>query len=182
MVKENISEDEALILEKTLIKMYREVGEPLTNLTNGGEGISGYKHTKEALAKISAASSAKTYSEESKKKMSQSQMGSTHTPESKKIISQKQKEVCAKQGNQFLTGKSKGKHSKETKLKISNKQVKKYPILCVNNNTIYLCAQEAGKKLNLDHKTIWKVLNGKAKTYRGYTFVYVDRPDKQATL
>jgi hypothetical protein len=46
-----LSEHLALELEKNLIKLYKA---QLTNATSGGEGLSGYKHSKKAKAKISA--------------------------------------------------------------------------------------------------------------------------------
>ena len=37
------------------IKMFKSFGAKLKNLTDGGEGTTGYKHTKEAILKISEA-------------------------------------------------------------------------------------------------------------------------------
>jgi len=48
ILKENLTEKEALDLEKQYIKEYKNKGIPLVNLTNGGEGVSGYKATEEA--------------------------------------------------------------------------------------------------------------------------------------
>jgi len=55
--KENIFESSALRLESMLIKLIgRDKIGPLTNLTSGGEGISGYQHTDESKKKIGIAS------------------------------------------------------------------------------------------------------------------------------
>lgn len=50
------SEEISFELERGLIKCLKRAGAPLTNMTDGGEGSSGYVMTDEAKAKISAAS------------------------------------------------------------------------------------------------------------------------------
>lgn len=47
----NIEEEMAHLAEMELISKYRAMGIPLTNLTDGGEGMSGYKPSAETLAK-----------------------------------------------------------------------------------------------------------------------------------
>ena len=65
--------------EQFFIRFFREQGLPLTNLTDGGDGCLGYKHKKEAKAKVSRANKGNKYnlgnklSEETKKKISESQ-------------------------------------------------------------------------------------------------------------
>jgi hypothetical protein len=53
IIANNLSETEALNFEIALIKSAKNAGFNLCNLTNGGEGVSGYKHTSLALKKIS---------------------------------------------------------------------------------------------------------------------------------
>lgn len=48
----NLSEDKAYLLEIELIKHYKRFNK-LTNLTNGGDGIPGYKHNQETKLKQS---------------------------------------------------------------------------------------------------------------------------------
>jgi hypothetical protein len=91
----NISEDKAFELEKSFIQ---QIGlENLTNLTDGGEGISGYKRkfTEEHKAKISAASVGRKKSEESKAKMSLNKKGKSFNEEHKAKIS------AAKKGQHY---------------------------------------------------------------------------------
>lgn len=52
-VKKNITEEESINLEIKLIKNYRYKGYKLTNLTDGGDGVSGYKYTEEHRIKLS---------------------------------------------------------------------------------------------------------------------------------
>lgn len=52
---DGLSEDEAFEEERNVISELRYFGEPLTNLTDGGEGASGYSHTRDAKQRISNA-------------------------------------------------------------------------------------------------------------------------------
>jgi NUMOD3 motif len=75
------------------------------------------------------------FSEESKIKMSESQkkrdrskqVPKKHTEETKKRLSEAQKQYCAINGNQFVTGRSAGRHSKESISKISTSNLGKEP-------------------------------------------------------
>lgn len=49
-----LTESEAYEKEKSVIKAAKLAGEPIINITDGGRGISGYKHTKETLERHSA--------------------------------------------------------------------------------------------------------------------------------
>ena len=49
------TETEALDHEKFLISCFRDLGHPLVNYTDGGEGISGYRHTDDAKRRIAEA-------------------------------------------------------------------------------------------------------------------------------
>lgn len=51
-----VDEASAFRMERRLIKMIRAAGVKLTNVTDGGEGSSGYRHTQEAKDKIAASS------------------------------------------------------------------------------------------------------------------------------
>jgi hypothetical protein len=105
---ENLDEDTALQMEKDLIKMWgrRDIGTGcLVNLTDGGEGISGY-----------------IMSDEQKKSMSVIQkgnkhfLGHTHTEESRKKMSDKIKEKMTIEIRKKLSDVSRGKkRTDETK-------------------------------------------------------------------
>ena len=49
LVFENLTEEDAFQCEIDTILEYRYFGYPLTNLTDGGEGLTGYKHTEEQI-------------------------------------------------------------------------------------------------------------------------------------
>jgi hypothetical protein len=79
---EDMSEELAFALEIERIRELREQGVPIVNYTDGGDGASGYKHTDEARAKISAKKTGvklEPFSEEHKQKMSEAAKGSNNS-------------------------------------------------------------------------------------------------------
>ena len=106
--KDNLEELYSLQLEQDIIK---KIGRhslnlgPLTNMTNGGDGISGYRHTEEAKKKMSIMRKGRATwnkgvspSAESRKKMSDAKVGNPgfftdkhHSDESKRKISDNKK-------------------------------------------------------------------------------------------
>lgn len=92
-----LTEEAAFFLEKYYINAIgrRDKGEgPLCNLTDGGEGPSGHRHTPEAIAKIS-----------------QANMGNKKTLGCKLSIETRKKMSLAKRGNKYASG-SKGQVGK----------------------------------------------------------------------
>lgn len=59
---ENLSEEESLQCEKDTILEFRYFNHPLVNMTDGGEGASGYKHTEEHRKRVSEAWKGKKFS------------------------------------------------------------------------------------------------------------------------
>ena len=117
------TEKEALDHEVLLISCFKDMGYKLTNLTNGGEGSTGYKHTQESIDKIAKIKTdnpnrywlGKPRPQETKDNISKALMGvgRPHTEESKKKLSLAH------------TGKKQGSPSLETrkKLSLATKQV-----------------------------------------------------------
>jgi hypothetical protein len=119
-IAKDLDEELALLVEVERIDQLKILGYVLCNLTEGGEGASGYKHTKEALEKISAASKAfmtgRRMPEESIAKMIASKKDYKHTEETK------QKIAVSLIGNKRASGNKNRlgiKHTDETKRKIS---------------------------------------------------------------
>lgn len=70
IVKDNLSEKEAFIEERKLIKYYRENTKfRLTNITDGGDGCTGFHHTEKAKEKMSKISKERWLNKDFKKKM-----------------------------------------------------------------------------------------------------------------
>jgi hypothetical protein len=68
-VEENVSDAQAIEFEMFLIAEMRDFGIELTNMTDGGDGAKGYKHTEEHKAHISTVHLGRVVSEETKQKM-----------------------------------------------------------------------------------------------------------------
>jgi len=131
MIVEDISEDLALELEIELIKELRELGIPLVNYTDGGDGVSGYKHTDEARARMSEKRTGvkrKPFSEETLAKMSEVHRGSnnpmygkefTNEHRARLVISAKAKVFTDKHRANLSKAQIGRKVSEETRKKIS---------------------------------------------------------------
>ena len=95
ILKANLDEDFAFLIEKEAINIYKKRGIKLVNLTDGGEGCSGYSHlhTAESKAKMSASQigntnkNGKTLSAKSKEKISKAKLGKHLSIEHCKAIS-----------------------------------------------------------------------------------------------
>jgi hypothetical protein len=85
------SEQAAFELEMGLIKCFRRMGVNLCNMTEGGDGISGLKHSDEAKKKISEASKKLWEAPEHRQHMKEKMTGRTRTEESKKRMSERSK-------------------------------------------------------------------------------------------
>lgn len=94
------SESDAFEHEKLLIACFRDMGHPLCNLTDGGDGISGYQHTEktraeffgkplsaESKAKIGNANRGRVRSADVRARISETLSGRPRDPETKAKIS-----------------------------------------------------------------------------------------------
>lgn len=92
IVAGNLDNQTALNFEKILIKKLREEGFKLCNITDGGEGVGGYKHTPERLQKVRQAAlgnksrTGQKLSKQQKAKMSAALTGRKHSEERKQNI------------------------------------------------------------------------------------------------
>lgn len=133
------TEQEAFDHEVFLIDTFRAMGIKLTNVTNGGTGVSGYKHTPESIQKRLDSMKGYVPSEETKAKIREAHLGEknhffgrSHSEETKNQISETKKanpskpwlgkprsEETKKKIAQALLGKPGTKHTEEAKKKIS---------------------------------------------------------------
>ncbi len=93
-LKKNLTENEAIRHEVYMIDVFgrKDIGTGiLRNLTNGGEGISGFKHSKETKVKIANAGRNRTHTEETKNKLSKLNVGKKLTEKTKQKIQEKRK-------------------------------------------------------------------------------------------
>jgi len=123
---DNLDEELSLLIEIELIDKYKKLGITLTNITNGGEGISGLKHTVNSKIKMSEKAKGRTFTEDTKKKLSQALIGIKRKPftEEHKFklseASKKQKHVITEDTKSKISKSNTGKkRTPEQKLKIS---------------------------------------------------------------
>ena len=87
---ENITELKSYSIEKKLIDligMRISASGPLSNMTLGGNGVSGYIHTESTRKKISEVNKGKIISDDHKKKISEANKGRIYSTETRKKIS-----------------------------------------------------------------------------------------------
>jgi group I intron endonuclease len=87
-------ESTAMLLEQGLIKHLRRMGVKLANVTAGGEGLSGHRHSEATKAKMRAAATGRPRSEATKAKLRAANLGKqgtftgkTHSDEARAKIS-----------------------------------------------------------------------------------------------
>ena len=136
IIKDGLTEEEAFKLEREIIEDYvftfgygieitgyrnRENNKFLTNMTFGGEGTSGRKHSEEAKRKISESEKGKKISEETKRKLSEAHKGRQFSEETKRKLSEANKgKKSSEDKKQKISKANKGrKLSEEHKKKIS---------------------------------------------------------------
>lgn len=154
-ISENLFEIDAFELE---IKIIKKIGRfnlkkgPLTNLTDGGDGISGLIKTKEHRRKLSESHIGKKMSLEARKKISKSLIGkrgrntgNKHSDETKKQISETKKGTISWNARPVIQLNKTGEVIKE-----------------------WRSAKYASEMLKLSQGNIWTVINGGRKTCGGF--------------
>ena len=163
---EGISKEEAIEMEKDLIKKYKNLGISY-NIGNGGEGtesfsqetidklksyvpwIKGRKHSQESLKKISEAGKGRSLSDNARKKIGDSHRGEKHWQYGKKISPQLLKALMDKNSISILQFTLKGEFMRE-----------------------FNSATEASIVLKIDDSHIGSCCRGKRKTSQGYIWKY----------
>jgi group I intron endonuclease len=135
------------LVEKELIKQLETKVPNGYNLTDGGDGVFGYKHSKESIEKRKAKMVGYTHSEETLQKMSNAHSGE----------------------NNHFYGKT---HTEETKRKNAEAH-KKGIIIAKNiqtNEQFFLDGVQDIKKYKFNPSHVYECISGKAKTHKGFTF------------
>ena len=146
----------------------------LINLTDGGEGVSGYKFSEESKRKQSISHTGKkrgTPTEETKEKIRKSNLGKTPWNKGLKLPNSIDKNTRKKMRESHL-GK---KRSKETIEKvIKSRCIKNYKIISPENVEYYTNnVREFCRQNNLNGSNMYNVLNGKQKTHKGWVISLV---------
>jgi len=161
-VEENLTEAEAFVLEKYCIALYGRIDNGtgiLRNLTDGGEGASGFKHSLATCALLSKLRQGTRLSEEQKEQISQFHTGKKRSEETKRKISEGQKgKIISQETRRKISAARKGR-------KLSNEHRQKIA--------------EAGKGRRPTEETRAKLVRAKAKylyeltTPEGFTFTAI---------
>lgn len=146
VVVDGIDEELAFFVEQELISKLKTNGIVLANITNGGEGTSGYVHTKESKAVFSATMrrTMQTYKHVLKKR----QLGDNNSAK---------KEGVGDKISKALTGR---KLSKETKNKISRPRGKNPKAKKVSfNGQQFDCIKDMSDFVGINYKTLVGKIN-----------------------
>lgn len=160
------TEKEALELEVFLISEFRKSGIPLVNLTNGGDGTSGYKYTDADRAKASAAQRGKKMHPETLKKLIAVNTGKAQSAESKE---KKRLALLGRPRDIEVVSRIR-----------STKRSAARPFLCVENDKHFSSLPDAVEWLMTQGfpracvSSVHQVLTGRSKTAYGYHFKRTD--------
>lgn len=186
-LKINLTEKEAFDLEKKLIQ---EIGRrdkklgTLTNLTNGGEGSSGYTHSEESKLKIGISSKGripyikgKKHTEETKNKISKSNKGKNLTIEQIDFLKESRK-GC---GNPMFGKKQSIETRNKRKTSMIGKNSKRILQYDIYGNFLkeWISASEASKELNIQSSTISASCRGERAQSGGFLWFFKENDFKQ---
>ena len=179
-VQECLTEEEAFDLEKYCIALYGRVDLStgiLRNLTDGGEGRSGFVVSEDMRRRIADAQRGekhylwgKNHSDDTKKKISEAVRKENH-PFWGKAHSQEAKEKMSKskqgeKNNRFGT-----QHSQESKLKMKLATIKYLCEFIDKDGEVYItdCLSDFGRQYGLSVSGLSNLVNGKISHHKGWT-------------
>lgn len=172
LVCQGLPEVCALSMEKALIGVYRS---SLCNMTDGGEGASGYVHTPDGRAKMSAAWEGRIVTEEWRSNMSKARKGKPHSPEHVRKQADAQKgKVYSEETKAKIGAAHKGK-----KLSADHMAAISKPVGC-SNGMNFSSGHEAArwvrentKFIKASRANIGYCLKGKTSHAYGFTWSYL---------
>lgn len=158
-VVEDCEDRERLVeAERFWIAQFRALGMPLTNCTDGGDGVHGWRPSSVNRARMSAAQRNKgPVSDATRARMSIAQRGRLHRPESRRKIGDAHR------------GRAK---SSETRRRISMAHGGR-PFIDETGHLYYTRA-EAAAQLRISPASVTLVLHGKYSSIKGHSFRFVD--------
>jgi len=186
---DHCSNDEAKFLETGLIKIFGRIDLKtgcLRNLTHGGDGSSGYKHTAATKTKLRKNAISRQYSIKTRQLMSGAHKGSKNHNFQKCIpeeLIRKRVETRRKNNNYEASDKTKFRISQSLmgsknpmfgtiKPKGSESPYAK-AIKCTETNQIFGSITDAGKILEIPRSDISNVLTGHQKSTKGLHFEFI---------
>ena len=162
IIAHRLTEQEAFLLEKKLILKYgrRDLGTgSLVNLTEGGEGVSGYIFTPERREQCSRDSTGRKHTKEHKEYMSQIMKGRVFSDETLEKMSKAR--IGKKLDPIFLES-----------FRLSRGNSKK--VICIETGEIFNSASEAARSISGDPSSVSKCCLGKNNSHKGFKFKYFE--------
>lgn len=170
--RDKLQEWAAFEVEQELIALYgrRNTGHGyLCNLTDGGEGQSGYIPSDESNMKRSAKLKGRVFSESHKQKIAESNKARILSDETKKKISDSRVgRFCGE--NHPLFGKKKSRESIEKTASANRLMVQ-----CIDTEDIFSSISEASRWANVSTSQISRVCKGKQKACNGTRWRYLSQ-------
>ena len=156
MVAFGLAENDAFSLERDRIKFWRENGVDLANLTDGGEGISGLKHTKESKAKMGAAHFGNKYN-----------LGRVWTDEQRMSMVEKKRGCPAPKETETM---------RVTRLNNIQKSAvtRRRKVICLNDGSTFKSVVDAASHYSVCKSTISAICRGKRNAAYGLKFQFME--------
>lgn len=160
---ENLSKDEAGMMEKCLILLYDATNKDKGyNLTFGGEGGSPTEEVKQKLRKKALG---RKLSQEIREKISQGNKG--------KKVSQETIEKLKEARKTYVASDATKQKIKDNHADVSGgKHPRAKAVICVELNTIFDCTRDAERQLGVNHAHISACCKKQRKTAGGYHWKY----------
>lgn len=181
LIETNKTEQQAFELEKLWIAACRSSFQPLTNLTDGGEGTSGWSPSEEIRKKISKANSGEKHpnfgkhlSEATRRNISENHnrpmLGKTHNKQTRKKISQNHRRIWLGKGfsdehRRKLSESKRGKPAPNRRAVIGTN-------LSTGDERIFQSATSAASYIKCSPGNISACCRRKVKQAKGWTFHY----------
>lgn len=176
VLAKNLTEQEALNFEILMIKKMKEAGFSLCNMTTGGDGLSGFKHSPEVceaqrqrMLGVTPWNKGKPTSPEAIEKMRLAKLGKKQSSEhiakcAETRRGKKYSDAHCKAISESLKGKKKPYEADASKRK---------KVMCIETGIFYNSVSEAAKELQLFTGNISKVCKGKMNKTGGCHWSYV---------
>lgn len=201
------TEQEAFDHEVFLISCFRDMGAPLVNLTHGGDGMSGHKHSPETKALMRAKALGRARGAETREKLRRYRLGIPVSAEAKALIGAfhsaraRPASEYEKQRATNATAETKARRSGAMKISLARPEVKakmlasrktseafakamairRKPVVCLDTGVEFVSAAQAASSINLRTASVCNVCNGKAKTAGGLKFRWVEATQAHGT-
>lgn len=195
--RDHLTEDEAKRLEIQYISMFKTNNRKYGyNVTEGGEGVLGYRFSEESKKKLSEKHKGHKFSEEHNRKISEALKGVPKSEEHKlkqrmSMTGRKPSDDTKKKYSEMRKGEKNpryGKHcSDETKAKISaankGKVISEYsrqrtrevlgkPVYCIELDQVFPTQKDFADFIGAKSSNVSSTLHGRQKTIKGYHIIY----------